>query len=208
MFLTVYACASEYKTVIEFIEIRLKDGRVLTLNWDESENGEYDRYYKGIHFAETDEKPTIEILKGLKVTNVGLYSEHGEKIFITIDRMDFFDESGSISFVCPYSNYLAEVPEEYKNRLKVFIKGWLKKYDYDLKSYYPLSDDPPAGCCNVDIANDIKSDFEESDLNPFGPKEKEDPMYPAEFDMRYEEMIYECIIPIINELMHEAAESV
>ena len=59
MFLNVYACASEYNTVIEFIEIQLKDGRILTLNWDESDNSDYERIYKGVHFSESEESVSL-----------------------------------------------------------------------------------------------------------------------------------------------------
>lgn len=201
MFLNVYACASEYNTVIEFIEIQLKDGRILTLNWDESDNSDYERIYKGVHFSEPEESVSLEILKGMKVKHVELYSESSERLFITIDRMEFNDDSGNIAFVCPYTNYLSELSEEERNKVINFVKEWLKKYDYDLKGYYPYCDDPETGCCNVDIANDMKSDFEESDLNPLTGKD--DPMYPAEFDRYYDSVMFELIIPAINETMRE-----
>lgn len=65
--------------VIDYIEVRLKDGREVSLNWDESEYVRspkgFAAWYKGVYFGEEYANGQIKALEGLKVLNVQTYSE-------------------------------------------------------------------------------------------------------------------------------------
>ena len=74
--MTLYLTASTpvRKVFIDFIEVLLCDGRVVSLNWDESgidwtEDG-FSARYKGICFDEEYANGKMEQLQGLKVTAV------------------------------------------------------------------------------------------------------------------------------------------
>ena len=93
--MTLYLTASTpvRKVFIDFIEVLLCDGRVVSLNWDESgidwtEDG-FSARYKGICFDEEYANGKMEQLQGLKVTAVGLYSESAQSGDFTIEEMVF-----------------------------------------------------------------------------------------------------------------------
>lgn len=95
--MTLYLTASTpvRKVFIDFIEVLLCDGRVVSLNWDESgidwtEDG-FSARYKGICFDEEYANGKMEQLQGLKVTAVGLYSESAQSGDFTIEEMIFVE---------------------------------------------------------------------------------------------------------------------
>lgn len=80
---------------IDYLEVKLKDGQEVSLNWDESEisrkvNG-FEARYKGVCFGEEYANGRINDLKDCKVIDVGLYSEMEGNFYFRITDMLFVD---------------------------------------------------------------------------------------------------------------------
>lgn len=87
---------------IDYIEATLKNGKTVSLNWDESnisrsEDG-FEARYKGVYFGEEYANGKISELEDLKVTEVGLYSESTEKPCFVLESMTFKDEDRDLHF--------------------------------------------------------------------------------------------------------------
>ena len=101
MVLYVIAKSPVMDFVIDFIEVRLKTGEIVPLNWDESymdrHNDLLDARYVGVCFDEESAAGRLKELEGMQVEAVGMYSEeYGEGEFpIVIENMDFFDGDGN-----------------------------------------------------------------------------------------------------------------
>lgn len=69
---------------IDYIDVLLKDGREVSLNWDESnskvEDGAFTARYKGVYFDEEYANGQIDALKGMEVRHIGIYSEEEGRI--------------------------------------------------------------------------------------------------------------------------------
>ena len=107
MILSVDVTTSSPDLFIDFIEVRLKSGQTVSLNWDESEiertETGFSARYKGVCFGEEYANGRIRELQNLKVDEVGLYSESGEVTDCTIDEMVFEDgDSDPLVFSNPY----------------------------------------------------------------------------------------------------------
>ena len=90
---------------IDFIEVQLKNGETISLNWDESdfgiEDGVFSARYKGVYFDEVHANGRIEELRGMKVTDIGVYFESKHKQDIKIEVMDFVDDDKQLVFSPP-----------------------------------------------------------------------------------------------------------
>lgn len=101
MNLYVAALTNVPDLVIDYIEVELKSGETVSLNWDESyidhDVGWFRARYKGVYLGEEYANGRLADLCGLKITDIGFYSESD----IGIDDMKFtmlemdFDEDGS-----------------------------------------------------------------------------------------------------------------
>lgn len=84
---------------IDYIEVKLKSGKTVSLNWDTTdyvrEDGEYSACYKGVYFDDDYANGRIEELKGFEIDTVGVYSEHEDLDSITITEMEFSDAIGT-----------------------------------------------------------------------------------------------------------------
>lgn len=85
---------------IDSIEMLLKDGRTVLVDWDEtdisSKNGEFSLRGKGVYID--DEYPDcIGVLEGCKITEINLDEEAGGS-FITIESLEF--SQGDDSYFC------------------------------------------------------------------------------------------------------------
>lgn len=95
--------------IIDYIEVQLKTGKTVSLNWDESSierssSGEFKAHYFGVCFDEESADGKLDMLDGMKVVSVATYSEQhgGEGEYpIAIENMDFF-ESRSLEFTNVY----------------------------------------------------------------------------------------------------------
>lgn len=95
--------------IIDYIEVQLKTGKTVSLNWDESSIerssfGEFKAHYFGVYFDEDRADGKLDMLDGMKVVSVATYSEEhgGEGEYpISIENMDFL-ESRSLEFANVY----------------------------------------------------------------------------------------------------------
>lgn len=82
---------------IDYIEIELTNGETVSLNWDESEISReswgFEARYKGVCFGEKYANGKLNQLKGMKVLEVGVYSESAQDIDLNVTYMDFYDEN-------------------------------------------------------------------------------------------------------------------
>ena len=83
--------------VIEYIEVVLKNGEYVNLNWDcseiEREDDGFSAFYRGVYFGEEKAKDCISRLEDLSIACIGLYSEEKRAWDIHLDQLDF-DDSG------------------------------------------------------------------------------------------------------------------
>ena len=99
MVLCVNAKTKIKDLVIEYIEVVLKNGEFVNLNWDYSEiertpDG-FVAFYRGLCFGEEHARNCLDKLKELSVACVGLYSEEPGPWDIGIDTLDF-DDNGNM----------------------------------------------------------------------------------------------------------------
>lgn len=90
---------------IDYIEVRLKSGKSVSLNWDQSEISRspsgFDARYKGVYFGEERANGKLDELQDMVITDVGLYSESEEFLSVFISHMEFVDDARSLKFVPP-----------------------------------------------------------------------------------------------------------
>lgn len=92
--------------VIDFIEVKLATGEIVSLNWDQSDYGQDDGVftarYKGVYFDESYANGRIAELHWMKIVQIGIYteSEEADKAEIQITAMEFVDNDASYEAVC------------------------------------------------------------------------------------------------------------
>lgn len=108
--MTLYLQAKTIATdlMIDYIEVSLADGTIVSLNWDTSyidrdDNG-FDATYKGVYFNEEHADGRINELQGMQIVAIGLYSEAQAPATILIAEMVFEDGDKSLSFEPAYSH--------------------------------------------------------------------------------------------------------
>ena len=93
--------------VIDFIEICLRSGKVVSLNWDES-GTEFDSdnafyaAYEGVYFDEEYANGRIGELIGMQVVHVEPFSYSGQTGFIRFKKMMFEDGGRMLTFEEPF----------------------------------------------------------------------------------------------------------
>ena len=102
--------------VIDYIEVELKNGRTVSLNWDgsfvERTSDGFCARYNGVCFDEDGAAGRLNELDGMKVLTVGTYSEdHGGEGEhpVMIEYMKF-TESASLEFENAYPVSSGQVP--------------------------------------------------------------------------------------------------
>lgn len=85
--------------VIDYIEVSLTNGKIVSLNWDWSfidrdENG-FSAEYKGVCFNEDRADGRIKELQNMQITDIGLYTETQAPATIQITEM-VFEEDGAV----------------------------------------------------------------------------------------------------------------
>lgn len=101
MILSIKAITNVPDLIIDYIEIKLRSGEEVSLNWDESYIDRtqfgFHAKYKGVYFGEEYANGRLGDLCGLKIEDIGFYSEAD----VGIDDMKFdifemeFEEEGS-----------------------------------------------------------------------------------------------------------------
>lgn len=101
--------------VIDFIEVKLATGEIVSLTWDKSEYGQDDGVftarYKGVYFDEDYANGRVKELQGMEIAQIGVYTESEEvdKAEIQITAMEFWDDG--ISFVAKCLPFTISVKE-------------------------------------------------------------------------------------------------
>lgn len=102
MILYLQATTNVQDLVIDYIEVKLKSGKTVSLNWDESSiersKTGFDARYKGVYFDEEYVNGRISELAGMKIDTVKLYSEQIKNPEITITQMSFEDGDVKMHF--------------------------------------------------------------------------------------------------------------
>lgn len=111
MDLYVKATTNVPDLIIDFIEVKLKSDRTVSLNWEGSNiNGfesesktSFSANYFGLYFNEELAEACLDDLNGLEVVEVGLYSESHSVADIAIAEMTFTDGEQSLTLTNVYS---------------------------------------------------------------------------------------------------------
>ena len=81
---------------IDYIEVKLVTGEIMTVNWDESdiarEDNGFDARYKGVYFDEEYANGKLSCLYGMQIEYINLYTESDSDSDIVITDMTFEDE--------------------------------------------------------------------------------------------------------------------
>lgn len=90
---------------IDYIEVKLKSGKEVSLNWEQSDierhTDGFSARYKGVCFGEKYANGRIDELKDMIITDIGVYYESEQKPDIEIAIMEFVDEYEHLSFSPP-----------------------------------------------------------------------------------------------------------
>ena len=74
--------------VIDYIEVNLKNGKTISLTWDESEfgieDGLFTARYKGVYFDEVYGNGLINELRDMQIAEIGVYSENNEPVTLAV----------------------------------------------------------------------------------------------------------------------------
>ena len=93
LYLTAHTDISD--VLIDFIEVELTTGKTVSLTWDESDierkSTAFSTRYKGVYFDEEYANGKIKQLYGMKIMNIGVYTESDIDFEITITEMEFED---------------------------------------------------------------------------------------------------------------------
>lgn len=100
MVLYLDATTSVCDLVIDFIEVRLKSGETVSLNWDysgiERTATGFGAKYSGVYFDEEYANGRLEELQDLVISAVQLYSESVMQADFAITSMEFMDGDRSL----------------------------------------------------------------------------------------------------------------
>lgn len=100
MVLYLDATTSACDLMIDFIEVRLKTGETVSLNWDysgiERSATGFGAKYSGVYFDEEYANGQLEELQDLAISAVQLYSESVMQADFAITSMEFVDGDQSL----------------------------------------------------------------------------------------------------------------
>lgn len=89
--------------VIDYIEVNLKNGKTISLTWDESEFGIEDclftARYKGVYFDEVYGNGLINELRDMQIAEIGVYSENNEPVTLAVVHVTVEDELERLDFI-------------------------------------------------------------------------------------------------------------
>ena len=89
--------------VIDYIEVNLKNGKTISLTWDESEfaieDGLFTARYKGVYFDEVYGNGLINELRDMQIAEIGVYSENNEPVTLAVVHVTVEDELERLDFI-------------------------------------------------------------------------------------------------------------
>lgn len=90
---------------IDYIQVKLKSGEEVSLNWDYSDiertSSGFSARYKGVYFDEEHANGRIDELQDMMITDIGVYYESKHEQDIKIEVMDFVDDDKQLVFSPP-----------------------------------------------------------------------------------------------------------
>jgi hypothetical protein len=117
---------------VDFIEVKLNNGKVVSLSWDESyidrdDNG-FSTKYKGVYFDDEYANGKLDLLKGAAIEHVELYYEKDyENPYFVINSMEFEDNERLLNMEVNYS-VIAEEKNNVEKAIE-FCRELIEKYD-------------------------------------------------------------------------------
>lgn len=91
--------------VVDFIEVKLKSGQIISLTWDESEfdreDGQFEARYKGVYFDDAYGNGRLPELNGMEVQYIELYTECTDTGSFKLRELSFYDGEESLVFTYP-----------------------------------------------------------------------------------------------------------
>ncbi len=88
--------------VIDFIEVELKSGQIISLTWDEGdfyiEDGQFEARYKGVYFDDEYANGRLSELKDMKIHHIELESECEDAGSFKLQKLSFEDGEKSLTF--------------------------------------------------------------------------------------------------------------
>ena len=89
--------------VIDYIEVKLKTGKTVTLTWDESEfgidDGVFTGRYKGVYYDEVHANGLIDLLRDMQIEEIGVYSDNDEPVTLAVLHVTIEDEDDRFDLV-------------------------------------------------------------------------------------------------------------
>ena len=86
---------------IDFIEVKLKSGKVVSLTWDETEydneNSVFEAKYKGVYFDDDYANEKLHELDEMELSHIQLYTEKNGGYFELVS-MEFADGNDALIF--------------------------------------------------------------------------------------------------------------
>lgn len=91
--------------MVDFIEVQLSNGEVVSLNWDQSgidrDDAGFSARYKGVYLGEEHANGRLNNLREMKIQMVQVYTELGIPVTFQIDEMFFVDAEEELRFKSP-----------------------------------------------------------------------------------------------------------
>ena len=91
--------------MVDFIEVQLSNGEVVSLNWDQSgidrDDAGFSARYKGVYFDEEYADGRLDDLREMKIQMVQVYTELGIPVTFQIDEMLFVDAGEELLIKSP-----------------------------------------------------------------------------------------------------------
>lgn len=89
--------------VIDYIEVNLKNGKTISLTWDESEfgieDGLFTARYKGVYFDAVYGNGLINELRDMQIAEIGVCSENNEPVTLAVVHVTVEDELERLDFI-------------------------------------------------------------------------------------------------------------
>ena len=184
---------------IDFIEVVLTNGKIVSLTWDESdvknEEGEYTTRYKGVYFDEEYANGKLDELCDLSISYISVYSESQDPVDLYISRLIFEDYEREYVIEDVYQTEDIIEANEHWDKLKAFSVEWLEKHHYDLSEHFNVVEHEDTSGL-YDVFYDMKTDVRMSSLNPYLAKLNE-------FDRWYDELAVQ-VVPILKNIAYES----
>lgn len=113
---------------IDYIQVKLKSGEEVSLNWDYSDiertSSGFSARYKGVYFDEEHANGRIDELQDMKITDIGVYyeSKHEQD---TVDQLlcDYYDDPTAV-----YLREIAKRIDNYEVSQRILVCESLENY--------------------------------------------------------------------------------